>query len=106
MKRHVVPKLENVIDEEKKITHASLMEETEGVIIEPSRIKVKLKADRVDICYPPIFQSGGNFNLRPGASSNNDYLFYDRASVIICALGAQYKCYCANVARTLLIDPN
>nr|GEX00042.1 FACT complex subunit SPT16-like [Tanacetum cinerariifolium] len=106
MKTHVVPKLEKVIDEEKKITHASLMEETEGVIIEPSRIKVKLKAYRVDICYPPIFQSGGNFNLRPSASSNDDYLFYDPASVIICALGAQYKCYCANVARTFLIDPN
>nr|GEU86794.1 FACT complex subunit SPT16-like [Tanacetum cinerariifolium] len=106
MKVHVVPKLEKVIDEEKKITHASLMDDTEKAILEPSRIKVKLKADNVDICYPPIFQSGGNFDLRPSASSNDDNLYYDSASVIICALGSRYNSYCANVARTFLIDSN
>ncbi|MFS7894138.1 putative peptidase M24, PH-like domain superfamily, FACT complex subunit Spt16 [Helianthus anomalus] len=106
MKQFVVPKLEKVIDEEKKVTHSSLMDDTEKAILEPARIKVKLKADNVDICYPPIFQSGGNFDLRPSASSNDDHLYYDSASVIICALGSRYNSYCANVARTFLIDSN
>ncbi|KAL8229891.1 hypothetical protein R6Q57_014791 [Mikania cordata] len=106
MKQFVVPKLEKVIDEEKKVTHSSLMDDTEKAILEPTSIKVKLKADNVDICYPPIFQSGGNFNLRPSASSNDDHLYYDSASVIICALGSRYNSYCANVARTFLIDSN
>ncbi|KZV47398.1 hypothetical protein F511_07812 [Dorcoceras hygrometricum] len=104
MKSFVVPKLEKVIDEEKKVTHSSLMDDTEKVILEPARIKVKLKAENVDICYPPIFQSGVEFDLRPSASSNDENLFYDPNSVIICALGSRYNSYCSNAARTFLID--
>lgn len=104
MKNFVVAKLENVIDEEKKILHSTLMEETEKVILEPSKVNCKLKADNVDICYPPIFQSGGKFDLRPSAVSNEEALYYETASVIICAVGARYKSYCSNIARTFLID--
>ncbi|KAL3843575.1 hypothetical protein ACJIZ3_000978 [Penstemon smallii] len=106
MKNFVVPKVEKVIDEEKKVTHASLMDDTEKALLDPVKIGVKLKAENVDICYPPIFQSGGNFDLRPSASSNDDYLYYDSSSVIICAIGSRYNSYCSNVARTYLIDSN
>lgn len=106
MKHFVVPKLEKVIDEEKKISHSLLMDDTEKAILEPARVKVKLKAENVDICYPPIFQSGGEFDLRPSASSNDENLYYDSASVIICAIGSRYNSYCSNVARTFLIDAN
>uniref|UniRef100_A0A2P2QKX5 FACT complex subunit n=1 Tax=Rhizophora mucronata TaxID=61149 RepID=A0A2P2QKX5_RHIMU len=106
MNNVVVPRLENVIDEEKKIAHSSLMDEAEKAIMEPARAKAKLKADVVDICYPPIFQSGEEFDLRPSATSNDDFLYYDSASVIICAVGSRYKNYCSNVARTFLIDAN
>ncbi|XP_058191636.1 FACT complex subunit SPT16-like [Rhododendron vialii] len=104
MKNFVVPKLEKFIDEEKKVAHSALMDETEKAILDPTKIKVKLKADNVDICYPPIFQSGGNFDLRPSASSDDEFLYYDSASVIICAVGSRYSSYCSNVARTYLID--
>ncbi|KAH6769998.1 global transcription factor C [Perilla frutescens var. hirtella] len=106
MKFFVVPKLEKIIDEEKKVTHSSLTDDTEKVINEPARIKVKLRADNVDICYSPIFQSGGQFDLKPSATSNDDNLFYDSTSVIICAMGSRYSNYCSNVARTFLIDAN
>ncbi|KAL2477705.1 FACT complex subunit SPT16 [Forsythia ovata] len=106
MKNFVVPKVEKVIDEEKKVTHSSLMDDTEKAILDPMKIGVKLKAENVDICYPPIFQSGGNFDLRPSASSNDEYLYYDSASVIICAVGSRYNSYCSNIARTYLIDAN
>ncbi|MCL7022174.1 hypothetical protein MKW94_024963 [Papaver nudicaule] len=106
MKNFVVPKLEKIIDEEKKVTHSSLMEDTEKAVLDPAKVKVKLKADNVDICYPPIFQSGGEFDLRPSASSNEENLYYDSASVIICAIGSKYNSYCSNVARTFLIDAN
>lgn len=106
LKNYVVPKLENVIDEEKKVTHSSLMDETEKAILDPSRAKVKLKVDSIDICYPPIFQSGGEFDLRPSAASNDELLYYDSASVIICAVGSRYNSYCSNCARTFLIDAN
>ncbi|XP_043688683.1 FACT complex subunit SPT16-like [Telopea speciosissima] len=106
MKHFVVPKLERVIDEEKKVSHSSLMDETEKVILDPARIKLKLKAENVDICYPPIFQSGGEFDLKPSASSNDENLYYDSTSVIICAIGSRYNSYCSNLARTFLIDAN
>ncbi|XP_010276527.1 PREDICTED: FACT complex subunit SPT16-like [Nelumbo nucifera] len=106
MKHFVVPKLEKIIDEEKKVSHSSLMDDTEKVILEPAKVKVKLKAENIDICYPPIFQSGGDFDLRPSASSNDENLYYDSTSVIICAIGSRYNSYCSNVARTFLIDAN
>ncbi|CBI39651.3 unnamed protein product, partial [Vitis vinifera] len=102
----VVPNLENVIDEEKKVTHSSLMDDTEKAIVDPTKAKVRLRAENVDICYPPIFQSGGKFDLRPSAASNDDYLHYDPPSVIICAIGSRYNSYCSNLARTFLIDAN
>lgn len=52
----VVPKLETVIDEEQKMTHEQLMELAEDIISNPTKIKVKLKAENCDICFPPVFQ--------------------------------------------------
>ncbi|CAM6087378.1 unnamed protein product [Calypogeia fissa] len=104
LKNYVVPKLEVVIDEEKSISHAELMENTEEVILDPAKAKVRLKAENVDICYPPVFQSGGTFDLKPSAVSNDEPLYYDAMGVIICAIGARYTSYCSNIARTYLID--
>ncbi|KAF2300884.1 hypothetical protein GH714_018015 [Hevea brasiliensis] len=106
MSNVVIPTLENAIDEEKKVTHSSLMDEAEKAIMDPAKAKAKLKAENCDICYPPIFQSGGEFDLRPSAASNEEYLYYDPASVIIVAIGARYNNYCSNLARTFLIDAN
>ncbi|KAI9127480.1 hypothetical protein K1719_002039 [Acacia pycnantha] len=49
-------------------------------------------------------ESGGEFDLRPSALSNDELLHYDSSSVIICAVGARYKSYCSNIGRTFLID--
>ncbi|MQL95550.1 hypothetical protein Taro_028222 [Colocasia esculenta] len=106
MKNFVVPKLEKIIDDEVKISHSSLMDDTEKAILEPIKVKVKLKPENVDICYPPIFQSGGEFDLKPSATSNDENLYYESTSVIICAIGSRYNSYCSNVARTFLIDAN
>ncbi|KAF7100396.1 hypothetical protein CFC21_101920 [Triticum aestivum] len=106
MRKYVVSKVEKIIEDEKKIAHSKLMVLTEKILLSPINVDVKLKADNVDICYPPVFQSGGKYDLRPSASSNDDDLHYDSGSVIICALGAKYSGYCSNVARTFLIDCN
>jgi len=104
MKKYVVPKLENIVMDEKKVPHSKLMDLTEKTILSPTKINVKLKAGNVDICYHPIFQSGGKYDLRPGALSNDDDLHYDSGSLIVCAMGAKYSGYCSNVARTFFID--
>ncbi|XP_057872984.2 FACT complex subunit SPT16 isoform X2 [Cryptomeria japonica] len=104
LKNYVVPKLEEIIEGEKKVTHYTLMEDTENAILDPGKANLKIEPENVDICYPPIFQSGGVFDLKPDAESNDDDLYYDAKGVIICSIGARYNSYCSNVARTYLIN--
>lgn len=59
--------------------------------------------DLVDWCYSPIVQSGGDYDLRPSALSNDKQLVGD--GVILASIGLRYKLYCSNIARTFLIDP-
>jgi len=103
MQKHVVQKLEGVVDEEKKIAHEKLAEETEDVFQEPSKLGVKLSPEFLESCYTPIIQSGGKFDLKPSAFSNGDNLYY---GTITCSLGARYKSYCSNVGRTYIINPS
>lgn len=56
-----------------------------------------------DWCYTPIIQSGGAYDLRPSAQSDEGKL---KAGVVLCSMGVRYKSYCANVGRTYLIDPD
>jgi len=49
-------------------------EMTEEVILNPPKVDIKLKPDNVDIAYPPLFQSGGKFDLKLNASTNDDPL--------------------------------
>ncbi|KAL7235426.1 hypothetical protein ACSBR1_018840 [Camellia fascicularis] len=76
MKHFVIPMLEKVIDEEKKVSHSSLMDDTERSFLNLQKL------------------------------SNDENLYYDSTSVIICAIGSRYNSYCSNVARTFLIDAN
>ncbi|VFQ98906.1 unnamed protein product [Cuscuta campestris] len=104
LKLFVVPELETVINEERRVTHSSLANKTEKTMLQPHKLKLKLNPKNIDICYPPIFQSGGKFDLRPSAISDDETLYYDSASIIICAVRSQYNNYCSNVARTFLIN--
>ena len=47
-------------------------------------------------------QSGGDYDLRPTATTNDKSLSDD---IVIISLGARYKFYCANIARTFFVDP-
>lgn len=91
-----------IIDEEKKVKHSKLSEEIEQVLADPQKIQVKLTAANLDIAYAPIVQSGGQYDLKVSAASDDRRLEYD---VILCSLGARYSMYCANIARTYLVDP-
>jgi nucleosome binding factor SPN SPT16 subunit len=47
---------------------------TEEVILNPPKIDIKLKPENVDIAYPPLFQSGGKFDLRLNATTDDQPL--------------------------------
>jgi nucleosome binding factor SPN SPT16 subunit len=91
----------NVIDGEKKVKHAKLSEGVDQAINDSKYVSSSDK-DLVEICYPAIIQSGGNFNLKFSASSDKNTLHF---GTIICALGFRYKNYCSNIVRTLMVDP-
>lgn len=69
--------------------------------MDPSKIGIKLSADAVESCYEPIIQSGGTYDIKLSAVSNDDSL---TPNVILCSLGARYKSYCASIGRTFLVD--
>ncbi|KAF9426598.1 FACT complex subunit spt16 [Podila epigama] len=108
MKNYFIEEMSKIIDEERKISHEKFSEKTEDVLLDDRNFKkLKFPADAAsgnpEWCYTPIIQSGGDYDLKTSAVSNEKDL---HAGTIICSLGVRYKSYCSNIGRTFLIDPN
>lgn len=57
------------MDGEKKVKHSALAEQAEADLTDPvAKLGVKLKKEVVDAAYPPIIQSGGQYDLKVPAS--------------------------------------
>lgn len=102
MKHGFVKRLEEIIEDEKTITHEALATEIEQILEDPNKIKLNVPTSDVQSCYFPIIQSGGNYDIRVSALSSSEKLTPD---IITVSLGARYKLYCSNIARTFLVDP-
>ncbi|RKP11816.1 peptidase M24, structural domain-containing protein, partial [Piptocephalis cylindrospora] len=108
LKNEVIVRIASALDEERRVSHEALSEECEGQLdnsVLRSRLKLPSEVDveQLDWCYSPIIQSGGKYELRPSAVSDDNPL---TAGIIILSSGLRYKGYCANAARTLLISPD
>ena len=108
MKDFCAEEIMAIVDDETSITHEKLSEKF-STLIDPSKKKWQnmrmpsdVSAEYLELCYPPIIQSGGNYNLKPSAASDNQKLHF---GTIICSLGLRYKSFCSNIARTFLIEP-
>ncbi len=71
--------------------------------------KVKNLADvdftSVDLLYPPIVQRKATrtgYDIRFSAMSSEDQMSHE--GIILVAVGMKYKGYCANMARSFLVD--
>jgi len=111
MKHGFVKRLEDIIEHiigedgkigDTKISHEAFASEIEAIIENPKKIKLEVPADDVQPCYFPIIQSNGKYELKVSAQSTSDSLSPD---IIVVSLGARYKLYCSNIARTFLVDP-
>jgi nucleosome binding factor SPN SPT16 subunit len=102
MKHGYVKRMEEIIDSEQYQTHEALATYVESVLEDPSLISLKVPKEDVQSCYFPIVQSGGQYDLRVSAQSTSETLSPD---VILVSLGARYRNYCSNIARTFLVDP-
>lgn len=108
MNGYFVDQMSTIIDQEKNVKHSVLAERVERVL-DDQKFMAKLASDpgfdqeQLEWCYTPIIQSGGEYDLKPSALSNDSNL---TGGVIICSMGLRYKSYCSNVGRTYLIDPS
>jgi nucleosome binding factor SPN SPT16 subunit len=109
MTKYVADEMTTIIDEERKITHSAFTDKIENKIDDERFFKKKdlklppeFDPTQLDWCYSPVVQSGGKYDLKPSAVSDDSRL---EPGVILCSLGMRYKAYCSNIARTYLIDP-
>ena len=66
------------------MTHSAIAKKVEDVLTDPTAI-AKVSVDSVDACYSPIIQSGGKYDIKVSAFSDDEVLSPD---VIICSLGS------------------
>lgn len=101
LKHGFVPRIEDVIDNSATVTHEKLASELEDILEDPSKIKLNVPREAVESCYFPIIQSGGDYDFKVSAQSNDENVKFD---VITVSLGARYQMYCSNIVRTFLVD--
>jgi len=104
LKHGCVKKMEEVIDSHETISHEGLSNYVEEILEDPTKLEMikNVPKDDVQSCYFPIVQSGGEYDLKVSAQSTSAMLSND---VITVSLGARYRYYCSNVARTFFVDP-
>ena len=126
MKKFAVQEMETIVDEEKQQSQLELADRVEDAIRNPTKVgihtlgimtgggpsdEVKVALDDVDSCYTPIIQSGGEgegseYDLRVSAQSSSLPLQYSSETAIIMQMGARYRNWCSNIARTYFINPS
>lgn len=99
--KYLKDQIMEIIDSEKKVKHVKLAEGVESAVNDKKYVS-GVDINQVDMCYPAIIQSGGNYNLKFSVTSDKNTLHF---GAIICSLGARYKSYCSNIVRTLLVNP-
>ena len=110
MTEFFVEEMSEILDAEKKVAHKKLSEQIDrkiddGKFFPANKAKMPpdFVSDQLDWAFGPIVQSGGKFDLRLTAASDESNL---NAGTIIANLGLRYKSYCSILARTYLVDPN
>ncbi|KAH7889938.1 FACT complex subunit SPT16 [Phlebopus sp. FC_14] len=119
---HIVIKLETILDKEAKITHEQFASQIELRIgtgdaddAKGPDMKVWSKGrglsdvdwSSTEFCYTPIIQSRSTstgYDLRSTAESSPDPIAHK--GVFLIAVGMRYKGYCANLGRSIIVDPS
>ncbi|KAH3767794.1 FACT complex subunit SPT16 [Pelomyxa schiedti] len=105
----VIPEVETIVDEGKKVSHKDLAATVKKAMENPRRFVKKndmknIEFDYVEASYMPMIQSGGVYNFTPGSTTSNftDNLHF---GTILFSIGIAYKYYNACLARTIFIEP-
>ena len=106
MTQYFVEEMSEILDAEKKVTHKQLAEQMDKKIDDAkffSKLPADFSVNQLDWIYGPVIQSGGNYDLKLSATSDDNNL---HAGTIIAGIGLRYKSYSSILARTYLVDPN
>ncbi|CAH1779538.1 unnamed protein product [Owenia fusiformis] len=100
-KKYLQAQIMDTIDADRKVKHAKLADGCEEALQNKKYVSgVDMK--QLDMCFPAIIQSGGNYSLKFSVVSDKNPLHF---GAITCAMGVRYKSYCSNIVRTLMVDP-
>lgn len=99
--KYLKDEIMDIIDADKRVKHSRISEMVENALNNKKYTK-GLDPNNVEICYPPIIQSGGNYNLKYSVPSDKNHMHF---GAICCSLGVRYKMYCSNISRTILVNP-
>ncbi|XP_013114193.1 FACT complex subunit spt16 isoform X1 [Stomoxys calcitrans] len=100
--KYLKDQIMDIIDSDKKVKHAKLSEGVEAALTDKKYV-TGVDSSLLEMCYPPIVQSGGTYSLKFSALSDKNHLHF---GAIVCSLGARYKSYCSNISRTFLVNPS
>lgn len=68
-----------------------------------AKLPAEFDAQQIDWAYGPVIQSGGHYDLKLTATSDDNNL---QPGIIIAGFGIRYKTYSSIIARTYLVDPS
>ncbi|KAE8348222.1 FACT complex subunit spt16 [Aspergillus coremiiformis] len=109
MSEYFVDEMSRLLDEEKQMTHKALSMRIDTKIDDSkffnrlAKLPAEFDPQQIDWAYGPVIQSGGKYDLRLTATSDNSNL---QAGIIIAGFGIRYKTYSSIIARTYLVDPS
>jgi nucleosome binding factor SPN SPT16 subunit len=114
MNPYFVEEMSNILDEDKKVKHSTLATKIDNKIDDTKfwttvqlpnnqKMPTDFEPGQLDWTHGPIIQSGGKFDLKMTAQTDDENL---HAGVILAIMGLRYKSYCSMIARTYLVDPN
>ena len=98
--KYLKEQIMDIIDSDKKVKHAKLAEGIEAAITDKKYVP-NLDTSQLDLCYPAIIQSGGNYKLKFSHVSDKESVHF---GAIVVTFGARYRSYCSNIARTFLVS--
>ncbi|KAK2190440.1 hypothetical protein NP493_80g05043 [Ridgeia piscesae] len=100
-KKYLREQIMDLIDRDKKVKHSKLADQVEEALQNKKYVS-GLDNSQLDMCYPAIIQSGGNYALKFSVISDKNELHFGS---VVCMIGVRYKSYCSNLVRTMLVDP-
>lgn len=109
MSEYFVDEMSRLLDEERQMTHKALASRIDAKIDDAkffnklAKLPAEFDAQQIDWAYGPVIQSGGKYDLRLTATSDDNNL---QPGIIIAGFGVRYKTYSSLIARTYLVDPS